>query len=563
MYTSVKGEKEEEEDMDVRPRRHARRISETALRLAAEAGFSPGLARHGGSFSRHESGSDATGTPRDVNKHGGAQCHGAPVNVKTPKFNGKTAWEVFIAQFELLADAVGWTDEHRALQLALCLTEDAASCLLLLSREERGDYGALVGALQRRFGQYGQPVLLRSEFHNRRRRPGEPLRILASDIEYMCKRAYETMPPAVQRELARDQFLQALSPKELRVHTLLARPTTLNEALELAVEREMLNRDFEHLRTAAPAANTTETTMQLPAEFPVAEGEEERVAAVRRIWAKNCEGLTQQQQDKLWQVLLEFRDIFALKDGEVGLTHMVEHFIDTGDARPVKVLGRVAAAGLKLHPDKCHFLRREVEFLWHKLGQEGIGTLEEKISAIRDWPTPADQTQLKSFLGLASYYRRRLTPSGEPSTESPVLVPPDPALPFVLDTDASNVGLGAVLSQVGPDGEKVVAYFSRILNKSERRYCVTRRELLAVVTAVRHFKYYLCGAPFVVRTDHAALQWLMSFKEPEGQVAHWLEELQTFDFTVAHRAGTQHSNADALSRRPCATEGCRYCEKRE
>ncbi|KAG7454924.1 hypothetical protein JOB18_033421, partial [Solea senegalensis] len=169
------------------------------------------------------------------------------------------------------------------------------------------------------------------------------------------------------------------------------------------------------------------------------------------------------------------------------------------------VLGRVAAAGLKLHPDKCHFLRREVEFLGHKLGQEGIGTLEEKISAIRDWPTPADQTQLKSFLGLASYYRRfvrgfssiaaplfRLlqkecvfswSPECQQAfdtlqralTESPVLVPPDPALPFVLDTDASNVGLGAVLSQVGPDGEKVVAYFSRILNKSERRYCVTRR----------------------------------------------------------------------------------------
>lgn len=80
------------------------------------------------------------------------------------------------------------------------------------------------------------------QFHNRRRRPGEPLTVLANDIEYMCKRAYNTMPPGVQRELARDQFLQALSPKELRVHTLLARPATMN-ALELAVEGEMLSRD--------------------------------------------------------------------------------------------------------------------------------------------------------------------------------------------------------------------------------------------------------------------------------------------------------------------------------
>ncbi|KAF7664018.1 hypothetical protein LDENG_00192470 [Lucifuga dentata] len=71
-----------------------------------------------------------------------------------------------------------------------------------------------------------------------------------------------------------------------------------------------------------------------------------------------------------------------------------------------QVLGMVATAGLKLHPDKCRFMRREVEFLGHKLGGEGISTLEEKTQAIRDWPTPADQTQFKSFLGLASYYRR-------------------------------------------------------------------------------------------------------------------------------------------------------------
>ncbi|KAL7865828.1 hypothetical protein SRHO_G00110750 [Serrasalmus rhombeus] len=84
--------------------------------------------------------------------------------------------------------------------------------------------------------------------------------------------------------------------------------------------------------------------------------------------------------------------------------------------------------------------------------------------------------------------------------------------------------MGAVLSQVGQEGEKVVAYFSRTFNKAEQHYCVTRRELLAVVRAISHFKYYLCGLPFTVRTDHAALQWLMSFKEPEGQIARWLEE---------------------------------------
>ena len=109
----------------------------------------------------------------------------------------------------------------------------------------------------------------------------------------------------------------------------------------------------------------------------------------------------------------------------------------------------------------------------------------------------------------------------------------------------------------------MVAYFSQKLTKAERNYCVTRRELLALVLSARHFKYYLCGRPFVIRTDHSALQWLMTFKEPEGQVARWLEELQEYDFKIEHRPGARHSNADALSRRPCATVGCRYCERRE
>ncbi|XP_061093063.1 uncharacterized protein LOC133125281 [Conger conger] len=258
-----------------------------------------------------------------------------------------------------------------------------------------------------------------------------------------------------------------------------------------------------------------------------------------------------------------------------------------------RVLERVTAAGLKLNPQKCRFMRREVRFLGHKLGSGGIGTAHEKVQAVEDWPTPSSGSEVKSFTGLASYYRRfvrdfstiaaplfrlqrprekfiwtdecqrAFTSLKKALLEAPVLTPPDPTLPFILDTDASNVGVGAVLSQVTSEGEKVVAYYSGSLNKHERRYCVTRRELLAVVMAVEHFKYYLGGLHFTVRSDHSALQWLMTFREPEGQLARWIEELQAYDFNVIHRAGRQHGNADALSRRPCAADGCRYCERRE
>jgi hypothetical protein len=130
-----------------------------------------------------------------------------------------------------------------------------------------------------------------------------------------------------------------------------------------------------------------------------------------------------------------------------------------------------------------------------------------------------------------------------------VLAFPDFQKPFILDTDASNIGIGAVLSQVDGNGkEHVVAYASRVLTKAEKHYCVTRKELLAAVTYIRHFRPYLLGRLF---TDHGSLTWLRNFKEAEGQLERWLEQLQEYTFTVEHRPGRKHGNGDALSRLSC------------
>ena len=150
-------------------------------------------------------------------------------------------------------------------------------------------------------------------------------------------------------------------------------------------------------------------------------------------------------------------------------------------------------------------------------------------------------------------------------TSAPVLAYPDfspCAGTFVLDTDASQrLGIGAVLSQVQSDGtERVVAYGSRSLNEHERNYCTTRLEMLALVTYVDHFRYYLAGCKFLLRTDHHSLKWLMSFREPEGQIARWLEPLQEYDFEVECRPGKSHCNADAMSRKPRRFHGdCPSC----
>ncbi|KAI4901978.1 hypothetical protein NFI96_025061 [Prochilodus magdalenae] len=258
-----------------------------------------------------------------------------------------------------------------------------------------------------------------------------------------------------------------------------------------------------------------------------------------------------------------------------------------------QVIGAIKAANLWLHPKKCLLLQRKVQFLGHVVSEEGVATDPGKVQAVQQWPAPRDVSELRSFLGLASYYRRfvqgfadiaaplhRLTEKGAPFQwtdeadkafrhlgrvlcAAPVLALPQVGGQFIVDSDASNRGLGAVLSQMQGGQERVIAYYSRALSKQERNYCVTRRELLAVVSGLKHFRHYLYATPFVLRTDHASLTWLMQFKEPEGQVARWITALQEFQFTIQHRAGRLHSNADALSRRPCLELECRYCARLE
>ena len=251
-----------------------------------------------------------------------------------------------------------------------------------------------------------------------------------------------------------------------------------------------------------------------------------------------------------------------------------------------EVFNRLKEAGLKLKPVKCDFCCTQVGFLGHIVSADGVQTDPAKTDKVAQWPVPKTKRETQQFLGLANYYRRfvkdfatiakplyRLTEKTckfewtdacQTSFEelrrrlvtTPILAFPDYTQQFTLDTDASDTGIGAVLSQVQPDGsERVIAYASRLLTKPERRYCVTRRELLAVVTFIHHFRPHLLGQRFSLRTDHGSLTWLANFKEPEGQLARWLERLQEYDFSITHRPGRKHLNADALSRRPCTQCG--------
>lgn len=260
--------------------------------------------------------------------------------------------------------------------------------------------------------------------------------------------------------------------------------------------------------------------------------------------------------------------------------------------RLVRVLGRLRSAGLKLKPEKCSLMRKSVSFLGHVVSEAGIATDPEKIKAVAEWPEPTSVKEVRSFLGLAGYYRRfvkgfaeiaaplhALTRKDQPFfwtektqaafealrialTSPPVLAMPNDVDMFILDTDACDQTIGAVLSQVQDGVERVIAYASRSLDKREMNYCITRKELLAIVYSLKYFKQYLMGRAFKIRTDHAPLTWLRHTPDPVGQQARWLEIMEEFDFQVEHRPGVRHGNADALSRRPCHVKSC-ACRQKE
>ena len=125
----------------------------------------------------------------------------------------------------------------------------------------------------------------------------------------------------------------------------------------------------------------------------------------------------------------------------------------------------------------------------------------------------------------------------------------------MLDTDASSE------SQVQDGQERVICYYSRSFTKPESNYCVTRKELLAIVDSVKHFHHYLYGSKSAVRTDHGSLSWSMRFSNPEAQLARWLETLSLYDISIHYRPGHLNGNADAVSRIPC--NRCDHCAKQE
>ncbi|XP_037827518.1 uncharacterized protein LOC119615583 [Lucilia sericata] len=224
------------------------------------------------------------------------------------------------------------------------------------------------------------------------------------------------------------------------------------------------------------------------------------------------------------------------------------------------VFDRLVGAKLRINIEKCTFAKKEIRYLGHIISAQGIHTDPEKVNAVVALPEPTTLKELRSFLNTASWYRRFI-PNFSTITsplnillkktkkwewgdeqrmafeeikqkliEAPALTCPDFSRTFILQTDASDVGLGVVLTQEFEEGEKVIAYASRTLSAPEKNYTVTEKECLAIIWGIRKMRHYLEGYHFIIVTDHQSLKWLNSIQSPSGRIARWALEIVQFDY---------------------------------
>ena len=246
------------------------------------------------------------------------------------------------------------------------------------------------------------------------------------------------------------------------------------------------------------------------------------------------------------------------------------------------VLSKVNEAGMKMKMSKCVAAARSITYLGSHISGDGVATDPEKVRAVTEWQFPLpDERAVKAFLGLVGYYRKfiknfaheaypltKLTRHGEPFVmgpeqeaafkslqlklvTAPILAHPDFDKPFLIYTDASGYGIGALLKQLDECGrERVVAYTSRTLQPLEMKYPTTHKECLAIIYGIEQFRYYVAGRKFSVVTDHHSLCYLMKVRKPYGRLTHWALRLQDYDFEIIYKPGSSHKDADALSRYP-------------
>ncbi|KAF9758282.1 Retrovirus-related Pol polyprotein from transposon, partial [Nosema granulosis] len=240
------------------------------------------------------------------------------------------------------------------------------------------------------------------------------------------------------------------------------------------------------------------------------------------------------------------------------------------------------ANGLVLNKKKCEYMKKEIHLLGHLVNKDGISISEDRLEAIETLDIPISKKSLASFLGLINYcckfiqnitqdtrflygllkkdskfnwdtclddlkYTSAINKLKEKIKSADVLALPSEEGQFILTTDASNIGIGAILSQMQDKKERIISYFSRPHSKAENNYSTTEKELLAVIKSVEHFRPYLISRKFLLFTDHSAITFLFTSRNMKARLARWSLILQEYDMDIVHIKG-ELNPSDCLSR---------------
>jgi hypothetical protein len=284
-------------------------------------------------------------------------------------------------------------------------------------------------------------------------------------------------------------------------------------------------------------------------------------------------------QSLMFQILDKVLNKFALVylDDVIIYSDTIENHI----SHLRTVLKMLSEAGLKIKPDKCEFAKKEIIYLGHIISSEGIKPNSLKVKAVSEYPIPKNVDQLRTFLGIANYYRRYIKDFAKIAhclteltkknkewiwdndqneafnalknrlTSSPILGHPNlESGQYLIDTDASQYGVGAVLRQNQNGIDKVIAYTSQHLNDTQSKWSTFDKEFYAIVHAILTFHVYIHGTNITVYSDHKPLEKVLDNHYIHGKLSRWKMILASYDITIRYRPGKSNQNADTLSRIP-------------
>ena len=285
---------------------------------------------------------------------------------------------------------------------------------------------------------------------------------------------------------------------------------------------------------------------------------------------------------------LMFQTVLVYLDDILIFSHTIEEHYD----RLKSVFERFRLHNLKIEVSKCEFFCQSIKFLGHLISSHGILPDPEKIKVVQNYPKPTNPKQIKQFLGLSTFYRRFCKDYAKIAsplsnllrknvewhwnqeqetafsslktalTTAPFLKYPDYSKDFILQTDASNFCIAAILLQKYDNILHPLSYASRRLTLAEEKYPVMEKEALACIYGISKFKHHLTGRKFILQTDHQSLKYIFSLIEPKARVSRWVLYLQSFNYEIEYKPGKTHHLPDALSRNP-STERPKVSEEEQ